>query len=114
MIQFLIALALFADDIYDGQADPWYARGCLARKYLSHWYQISDPYDWMYGTYIKPEYQRGATYIYWRLARKHLMKQFNTKHYDHRLYLSMRHDHCAERRIHAGMLHHDSCVGVGT
>jgi len=88
MIEFLIALALYATDTYDGQADPWYARGCLARRYLLVWYQIRDPHDWINSSCIERSYRRRARAIYWRLARCYANQS---------LYRSMRASYTCER-----------------
>jgi hypothetical protein len=71
LLCFLIGLALVAEQNWCGQADPWYARGCLAREYIRRWWQIRDPSQWMYQQCIHQSYRQLAWEYGLQLSDKH-------------------------------------------
>jgi hypothetical protein len=71
MREFLIALYLYASDHHTGQGCPWYKRSCLASRYLSRWYQITDPYEWLNLPFVRDKCKEQVVAIYIKLEVKY-------------------------------------------
>jgi hypothetical protein len=63
MIAFLVAQAIYCGENYCGQADPLYAKHCLACHYLRRWFQIRDAYAWMQSGCVSEDYKQRARNI---------------------------------------------------